>query len=102
MGKTKIQGDVTVRDVIGEPKLFDVVILNDDVTTMDFVVELLMRVFFYEENEAEIVMLTIHKKGSAIVGTYIYDIAYSKKTKASMFASSQGFPLKVKIQPHKQ
>ncbi|NPD82415.1 ATP-dependent Clp protease adaptor ClpS [Prevotella sp. PINT] len=84
-----------------EPDMYDVVMLNDDFTTMDFVVEVLRTVFFHNRPAAERIMLAIHKKGQSVVGTYILDIAESKQHKAMQMAQAEGFPLRVKVQPHK-
>jgi ATP-dependent Clp protease adapter protein ClpS len=67
---------------------------------MDFVVDILKRVFYYEATLATTIMLTIHRKGFCVVGTYNLDIAQSKQKKATDIAQSFGFPLRVKIQPH--
>lgn len=84
-----------------EPEMYDVVMLNDDFTTMDFVVEVLRTVFFHDLPAAERIMLDIHRKGQSIVGTYTLDIAESKQHKATQMAQAEGFPLRVKVQPHK-
>lgn len=84
-----------------EPNDYDVVFLNDDFTTMEFVVEVLKKVFFHNGTIATTMMLTIHKKGLCVVGTYNLDIAQSKQQKAIDMAQKAGFPLRIKIQPHK-
>lgn len=82
-----------------EPPKYNVVMLNDDFTPMDLVVHILCTVFFKPENEANVLMLTIHNSGKAIVGTYSYDIANSKKSKAMSMARQLGYPLRVNIEP---
>ena len=82
-----------------EPRRFKVVIHNDDFTTMDFVVKILTTVFFKSENEAEVLMMSVHKSGSAVVGIYSYDIALSKVRKATDMAREEGFPLKLTVLP---
>lgn len=81
--------------------LYDVVMLNDDFTSMDFVVEVLKAVFFHNAATATTMMLTIHKKGECIVGTYTLDIAQSKQQKAANLAQKADFPLRIKIIKHK-
>ncbi len=76
-----------------EPPQYKVIMLNDDITTMDFVVEVLQTVFQKSYNEAVDLMLTIHKTGSAIVGIYSFDIALSKIKKTHQIARAKGFPL---------
>ncbi|MDO4735774.1 MAG: ATP-dependent Clp protease adaptor ClpS [Bacteroidia bacterium] len=85
---------------VEEPDMYDVVMLNDDFTTMDFVVEVLKKVFFHEATIATTIMMTIHKKGLCVVGTYNLDVAQSKQQKAINMAQAAGFPLRIKIQPH--
>ena len=82
-----------------EPKMYDVVFHNDDVTTMEFVVFVLRRVFFHSVENATQLMLDVHQKGSAVVGTYSYDIAISKYHKVQHLAEQEGFPLRVSIVP---
>jgi ATP-dependent Clp protease adaptor protein ClpS len=100
MEQHKEQNSSFAYNQVDEPKLYDVIILNDNSTTMDFVVDILKRVFYYEATLATTIMLTIHRKGFCVVGTYNLDIAQSKQKKATDLAQSLGFPLRVKIQPH--
>lgn len=81
-----------------EPPLYDVVMHNDDVTTMDFVVGILKSIFRKGEAEAEAIMLKVHHEGSAVCGTYYKDIARSKADLATETARANGFPLKLSIQ----
>lgn len=81
-----------------EPDQYSVIMHNDDFTTMEFVVKVLKTVFFKQEVEATTLMLTVHKKGQATVGTYPLDIAASKCQKAMLMAQEEGFPFKVTYQ----
>lgn len=81
-----------------EPSKYHVIMHNDDVTTMDFVVMILERIFCKTQAEAETIMLKIHHKGSAIVGTYYRDIAVSKKDVAVKAARDNGFPLQLTVE----
>ncbi len=83
---------------IKEPDKFDVYMLNDDFTTMDFVVEVLRTVFYRNAADAEQIMLEIHNNGKALVGTYSYDIARSKVNMAEQMAREEGFPLRLRIE----
>ncbi len=87
------------RTDLHEPRKFHVIIYNDDFTTMDFVVMILTIVFRKTEEEAEALMLNVHNNGSAIVGTYSYDIAYTKMEKATNMARAEHFPLRLSIEP---
>ena len=81
-----------------EPHQYNVIIENDDFTTMDFVVKVLMEVFFYERVKAEHLMLKVHHTGNAVVGTYTYDVATSKVRKVTEMARAEGFPLRLRVE----
>lgn len=74
-----------------------VIIYNDNYTTMDFVVGILVAVFDKTEIEATALMNKIHTEGSAIVGIYTYDIAVTKAGIATSNAKKKGFPLRVEV-----
>ncbi|EFW37136.1 ATP-dependent Clp protease adaptor protein ClpS [Treponema phagedenis F0421] len=90
----KIESTVLIKEKIKEPGFYRVLLLNDDITTMDFVISILIEVFHKNYKEAEIIMLTIHTQGSGLVGTYTYDIAATRCKKVEMLAQENGFPLK--------
>ena len=90
---------VKERVKVKEPKQYQVVMHNDDFTTMDFVVDVLKSVFGKEPSEAMALMLAIHHAGKAIVGVYTYDIAASKAEKAMQLARQEGFTLRCTIEP---
>ena len=75
------------------PKRFEVILLNDDYTTMEFVVEVLRRFFHKESNVAEAIMLKIHIDGEAVCGTYSYDVAQSKVTQVIDYSRLNEQPL---------
>lgn len=80
------------------PGMYNVRILNDDVTTMDFVVMVLMKVFHKDQQVAMRLTLQAHTQGSAVVGTYYYDIARSKADYAMELARENGYPLKLTVE----
>ena len=80
-----------------KPPFYDVIIHNDDYTTMDFVVMILKTIFNKSHDEAMQLMLFVHENGEAIAGTYIYDIAQSKADKATSLARAEGFPLQITV-----
>lgn len=86
-----------VRNKIKEPSRYNVIMYNDDFTTMEFVVEILMDVFRKSAPEAETLMMTVHKSGSAVVGCYTYDIAMTKVSISLKRAREQGFPFKMEV-----
>lgn len=83
---------------VKEPKRYNVVMWNDDFTTMEFVVEILVDIFKKDEITAESIMLGVHQKGKAVVGTYPYDIAMTKVTTAIARAREQGYPFRMTVE----
>ena len=81
-----------------EPKRYNVIMLNDDFTTMDFVVAILIDIFHKDTLTAEALMLDVHKKGKAVVGTYSYDIASTKTQAAMERAREEGFPFRMLVE----
>ncbi len=82
-----------------EPRKFTVYFHNDDFTTMDFVVYILMEVFYKSENDAFELMMQVHHSDKAPAGTYSYDIAKSKIDKSTRLARENGFPLRLSMEP---
>jgi ATP-dependent Clp protease adaptor protein ClpS len=87
------------RTNLREPRRYKVTIYNDDFTTMEFVVKILVEVFFKSEAEAEALMLQVHHSDKAVVGIYTYDIAVSKVQKATLMAREANFPLRLTYEP---
>ena len=81
-----------------EPKQYNVIMLNDDFTTMDFVVKVLIEVFHKDTVSAEALMMAVHRSGKAVVGTYPYDIARTKLNKALEMAKKEGFPFRMTME----
>ena len=76
------------------PKLYKVILLNDDFTTMEFVIEVLKTFFSMGQERATQVMLQIHNEGSAVCGVYPKDIAETKVSQVLAFATQHGHPLR--------
>lgn len=87
------------RTDLREPRQFKVTIVNDDFTTMDFVVEVLIKVFFFSSEKAYDTMMRVHRIGRSVVGVYSYDVALSKVNKATDMARENGFPLRFEVDP---
>lgn len=79
---------------LDEPPLYRVLLLNDDYTTMDFVVEVLKYVFQKSEEDANQIMLNVHQKGVGVCGLYPFEIAETKVDMVEGLARERGFPLK--------
>jgi ATP-dependent Clp protease adaptor protein ClpS len=77
-----------------EPVKYRVLLHNDNYTTMDFVVEIIIQIFHKPAAEATKLMLEVHKKGSAIAGIYPYDIALTKVNEVHALAKKNEFPLR--------
>ena len=92
------KANTTVRAVSGEPRKHKVIILNDDFTTFEFVIMVMMTVFMKSLEEAEDIAENTHVNQKATVGTYALDIARSKVAKAVNMARAEGFPLRFDIQ----
>ncbi len=100
-GKTLAQKEWTesVNEVdLEEPKLYKVIMWNDDYTTMDFVVEILADIFHRSYDEAVEIMLAIHEKGKGVCGRYTYEIAETKIHQATKRARENQFPLRLTME----
>jgi ATP-dependent Clp protease adaptor protein ClpS len=92
--KIKIKPNVALQ----EPPLFKIIYINDDVTSMEFVVSSLIDYFNYTEDTAENITMDIHNQGSAVVAILPYEIAEQKGIEVTLDARSQGYPLQVKVE----
>ncbi len=89
----------TLEDVeLREPPMYKVLMNNDDYTTMDFVVMVLLSVFHKSRPEAERLMMQIHKKGRALCGIYPYDVAETKVKQVELLAEKHKYPLSCSIE----
>jgi ATP-dependent Clp protease adaptor protein ClpS len=92
--RQKLKPNLTLQ----EPPLFRIIYLNDNVTTMEFVVHSLISYFNYNNETAATITEAIHEKGSAIVAVLPYEIAEQKGIEVTLDARAQGFPLQVKVE----
>lgn len=83
---------------VKKPKQYKVIMYNDDFTTMEFVINVLVAVFNKNLMEAEKIMLDVHKKGKGVAGIYSYDIAITKTSKAMEMAKESEFPFKLTVE----
>ena len=81
------------KPIFKKPKNFEVILLNDDYTTMEFVVEVLKCFFNKDALAAETIMLKIHIEGEAVCGSYPYDIAQSKVSQVIEYSRKNEQPL---------
>ena len=87
------------KEDIPEPVQYHVIYVNDEVTTMEFVVETLVVVFNYDHITAQDITSLIHEEGSAVVATLPYEMAEQKGVEVTLLARNNGFPLAVKLEP---
>lgn len=86
--------DAQTQDAVKEPPMYKVVLLNDDYTTMEFVVEILRVVFHKSIEESTRIMLKVHREGAGVCGIYTYEVAEAKVDTVHALARESGFPLK--------
>ncbi len=77
-----------------EPKKYKVLLLNDDFSTMEFVIEILTNVFRLTIEQSETIMLNIHNNGKEVCGVYTKEIAFTKVAQVKTMARKANFPLK--------
>ena len=82
-----------------EPPMFKVIYLNDNQTSMEFVVESLMEFFSYNTDTAVQITENIHNTGAAVVAVLPYEIAEQKGVEVTLSARQQNYPLQVKLEP---
>ncbi|MBI2424673.1 MAG: ATP-dependent Clp protease adapter ClpS [Candidatus Hydrogenedentes bacterium] len=90
---------VRERQKVERPRRYKVLLLNDDYTTMEFVVLILEEVFQKTRDEAVRVMLNVHENGKGVAGVYVKDIAETKIAATHKFAQEHGYPLKCGMEP---
>src|SRR2546422_666865 len=81
-----------------KPKLFKVLLHNDDYTTMEFVVFILMSIFHRSETDAVQIMLHVHKNGIGVAGVYTYEVAETRMTQVEALARQNEFPLRCSLE----
>jgi ATP-dependent Clp protease adaptor protein ClpS len=100
MANTKTSSDVKIKPIVDipEPPMFKVIYINDDQTSMEFVVRSLVDHFSYTAETAATITMEIHEAGSSVVAVLPYEIAEQKGIEVTMEARTEGFPLQVKIE----
>lgn len=95
---TEARIDEKIKVSLQPPKMWKVVFLNDDQTPMEFVMELLTKIFRHSEHDAKDITMEIHNTGSAVVGVYVHEIAEQRGLESTQLARSNGFPLQVTLE----
>lgn len=99
MAQTETRTRIKPVEQLKEPPMFRVIYLNDNQTSMEFVIESLMEHFDYSVDSAEKITMDIHEEGSAVVAVLPYEIAEQKGIEVTIMARSQSYPLQVKLEP---
>jgi len=89
----KFEEELDLALELEEPQMFKVLLHNDDYTSMDFVVEILTRIFHKTTDQAVEIMLQVHEKGKGLCGVYTYEIAQAKVDQVKQLAKQNEFPL---------
>jgi ATP-dependent Clp protease adaptor protein ClpS len=92
------EANTDVEQALREPRMYRVILHNDDYTTMDFVVEVLMAVFHKPAADATRIMLDVHRKGRGTCGVYTYDVAATRVARVHQMAQKREFPLKCSME----
>lgn len=96
--KTEIRQKIKPNNTLQEPPLFKIIYINDEVTTMEFVISSLIEYFNYNTDTATQLTSNIHEQGSAVVAVLPYEIAEQKGIEVTLDARNQGYPLIVKVE----
>lgn len=99
--KTEIREKIDPKLNIAEPPQYRVIYINDEQTSMQFVIETLVEIFNYDEGAAEALTARVHEEGSAVVAVLPYEMAEQKGIEVTLLARNNGFPLQVKIEQDK-
>lgn len=98
MSKTETKVKIKPNIGLQEPPLFKIIYMNDEVTSMEFVIGSLIDYFNYNEDTASSITKTIHDNGSAVVAILPYEIAEQKGIEVTLDARTQGYPLQIKVE----
>jgi len=99
MGQAGTISKIKVDHSIKEPSMFKVIYLNDNQTTVEFVIETLVEFFNYNETTAQQITVDIHDQGSAVVAVLPYEVAEQKGIEVTVHARTNNFPLQIKLEP---
>ena len=97
MAMAEVQTLTKEKIKLEEPGLWDVIFLNDNITTMEFVIKVLKQIFGKTQEQAENITKQIHDQGQGIVGSYVHEVAEQKGIETTLIARQENFPLQVKV-----
>ena len=90
--------DLELESETKEPAMYQVLLLNDDYTPMDFVIFVLQKFFSKNPTDAHQIMLDVHNKGAGVAGVYSFEVAETKVVQVNQFSKSSQYPLKTTLQ----
>lgn len=99
MADTVLKPRAKAKPQTKRPKLYKVILLNDDYTPREFVVQVLKAVFRMNESQAYRVMMTAHQKGACVIAVYTRDVAETKAKEATELRKQKGYPLFFTTEP---
>jgi len=99
MPQSETRTRIKPSEAVKEPPMYRVVYINDNQTTMEFVIDSLIEFFDYTPETAEQITVDIHEAGSAVVAVLPFEIAEQKGVEVTVMARSQSYPLQVKLEP---
>jgi len=94
---TNIQTLTKEKTKLDEPSLYDVIFLNDNITTQEFVVRVIKQIFNKSQEQAEAIMKKIHNDGQGTVSSYVHEVAEQKGIETTLLARQEGMPLQIKV-----
>lgn len=80
------------------PGKYNIIMLNDEHTPINFVIQILQQIFKHSQQSSEAITMQIHNEGAAVVGTYNYEVAEMKSVEAINLSRANGFPLQTKLE----
>ena len=94
---TDIQTLTKEKVKLDEPGLYDVIFLNENIPTQEFVIRVLKQIFNKTQEQADVIMKKIHNDGQGIVGSYVHEVAEQKGIETTLLARQEGMPLQIKV-----
>lgn len=98
MSKSETRTKIKPNLALQEPPLYKIIYMNDDVTSMEFVINSLISYFDYNDDTATNITTKIHQEGSAVVAVLPYEIAEQRGIEVTLDARSKGYPLLIKVE----
>ena len=95
------KNETLTKEKLSKPSMYEVILINDDYTPMEFVVDVLVRYFSKTNEEANEIMIHVHQNGSGLCGIYPFDIAETKVMQVMNYSIKNGHPLQCKMEKNR-